>query len=171
LLHSIPIVKFDSSRVIEAVKSDLRTNIEQIKEFGEADYSRVFDAAIRSIAAGRDLRLLRDALLQMNVAGMTKQRAAEIATLLNNKATVFMNKERLEALGIKYAIWMYSGAPCYSKPKAPLPGDMCQNAAHLAADGERFEIGKGMLVDGKWTWPGREEGCRCTSRSVIRDME
>jgi hypothetical protein len=26
---------------------------------------------------------------------------------------------------------------------------------------------KGLFVDGKWTWLGAEEGCKCSSRSVL----
>jgi hypothetical protein len=35
------------------------------------------------------------------------------------------------------------------------------------ANGKLFEISTGMFLNGKWTWPGVEPGCRCISKSVI----
>lgn len=52
-------------------------------------------------------------------------------------------------------------------PKKPSAEDIRQDAAHKAADGKRYEVVKGMLMDGRLTMPGRDEGCKCISRSVI----
>jgi hypothetical protein len=75
-----------------------------------------------------------------------------------------MTKERQESLGINHAIWLYSGAPCDVNPKKPKGR---QNASHRAADGKQYEVSKGMHLNGKWTWPGYEDGCKCVSRSII----
>ena len=86
---AIPTIKFDASRVTAAVKADIRKNILLLEEIDRNHVDRVYDAALRSVSAGRDLSILFSALLQMN--GMTKRRAGEIALLLNNKATA-LNK-------------------------------------------------------------------------------
>jgi uncharacterized protein with gpF-like domain len=112
--------------------------------------------------------LLYNALIQMNINGVTKRRATEIAHLLNNKATALMNRERQESLGIKYALWLYSGAPCEISWNKPTGQENLQDAAHKAANGKQFDVSKGMFLDGKWTWPGVEPGCRCVSKPVVR---
>lgn len=167
-MFGIPTVKFDASQVTEAVKADLKKNIMLLGEIDKNNFEQVYDAALRSICAGRDLHLLYNALIQMNINGMTKRRAEDIARLLNNKATALMQRTRQTALGITQAKWLYSGAPCKINPKDPSDQDKRQDAAHSAANGEIFEISKGMFLDGKWTWPGVEPGCRCVSKTVVR---
>jgi uncharacterized protein with gpF-like domain len=159
----IPTVSFDASRVSEAVKADLRNNILLLRDVDEHHFDQVYEAALRSITAGRDLSVLYNALMRMNIAGMTKGRASDIAHLLNNNATALMTRERLDTLGIKQAVWRYSGAPCEINPKTPTG----QDAAHRAANGKSFDVSKGMFLNGKWTWPGTEPGCRCVSKSCV----
>jgi hypothetical protein len=163
----IPTVKFDSKWVTEAVKADLEKNIKKIKEFDESNFDQIYDAALRSISRGRDLATLFNAIAELNLSGMTNRRASEISLSLNNKATALINRDRLVSIGIKYAIWTYSRAPCQVNPPKPSVKDIRQDAAHRAADGKRYEVAKGMLLNGRWTMPGQEEGCKCFSRPVL----
>ncbi|MBI2714239.1 MAG: hypothetical protein HYX37_07260 [Rhizobiales bacterium] len=149
------------------MKADLRKNIMLLGEIDKNNFEQVYDAALRSISAGGDLQVLYNVLMQMNINGMTKQRAAEIARLLNNKATAIMQRTRQESLGIMQAKWLYSGAPCKINRKNPTDQENRQDAAHRAANGKPFDVSKGMFVDGKWTWPGVEPGCRCVSKSIV----
>jgi hypothetical protein len=160
---SIHTVRFDPSRVTDAIKNDVWNNVLLLDDIDRNCAHQVYVAALRSISAGRDLSILYEALMQLNDNGITKRRAAEISHLLNNRATALMNKERQESLGIKHAIWLYSGAPCEIDPKKATG----QDAAHKTANGKPFDVSKGMLLNGKWTWPGVEPGCRCASKSVI----
>jgi hypothetical protein len=162
-MSGIPTVKFDTSRVTDAVKADLRKSISLLGDVDQKHFEPIYDAAFRSISAGRDLHLLYKALLQMNIDGLTKRRAGDIARQLNNAATALMNREQQELLGVKQAQWLYSGAPCEIDLKAPTG----QDAAHRAANGKKYEVSKGMFLNGKWTWPGVEAGCKCVSKSVI----
>jgi hypothetical protein len=165
--YAIPTVKFDPKRVTEAVKTDLKKNIKKIKELDESHFDQIYEAALRSISRGRDLATLFNAIMSLNLPSMTKQRAGEISLSLNNKATALMSRNRQKSLGIEYAIWMYSGAPCQVNPKKPSAKDIRQDAAHRAADGKRYAVAKGMLLNGRLTMPGREEGCKCSSRPII----
>jgi hypothetical protein len=165
--YGIPTIKFDASRVTDTVKADLRKNILLIEEIDRGHTDQIYNAALRSISAGRDLSVLYDALIHSNINGMTKRRAADIALLLNNRATSLMDRERLESLGIKYALWLCSGAPCAINPKKTTVQESQQSAAHKAANGQKFEISKGMFLYGKWTWPGVEPGCRCVLKAVV----
>ena len=160
----IPTVKFDPSRVTQPVKDVVRSTIVALPEIDQINFEKIYEAAIRSILAGRALRLLFEAIMGLNIAGMTKARAADIARLLNNRATSHMNCGRQISLGITHAIWLYAGAPCMVNLKKPTDQDIQQDAAHRAADGKEFEIAKGMYLNGKWTWPGFEPGCKCISR-------
>lgn len=166
-VRGIPTVKFDSSRVTEAVKADVRHTILGLPEIDKNNCEQVYDAAIRSISAGRDLHFLTNAIMGLNFGEMTKRRAADIARLLNNRATSLMNREQQSSLGMTHAIWLYSGAPCMLHPKKPTDHDIQQDAAHKAADGKEFKVAKGMYLNGKWTWPGLDPGCKCVSRSKI----
>jgi hypothetical protein len=165
----MPTVKFDPSTVTKSVKADLRRNIELLDDLGKEHVPQIYEAAVRSVSAGRDLNVLFLAL--MKIEGMSKGRAAEIARSLNNKATAIINRERQASLGITHAKWMYANAPCMKDPKRPSAADVKQDSAHRLANGSRYETRKGLFVDGKWTWPGVEEGCKCTSRSIVPGLE
>jgi hypothetical protein len=101
------------------------------------------------------------------IAGLTKGLVVEITRWLHNKAWEETSHERRGSLGITHAIWMYPNAPCMINPSHPTEADIRQDSAHRAANGKRYEIAKGLLIDGKWTWPGVEFGCKCVSRSVL----
>ena len=163
--QAMPIIKFDPSTVSESVKADLRRNIQLLDDLEKEDVQPVYAAALRSVLAGGDLHVLYTTL--MKIEGMTKRRAAEIARSLNNKASAQINNDRRASLGITHALWMYANAPCMKYPKRPTNADIQQDAAHRSANGKRYEIDKGLFVDDKWTQPGVEEGCRCSSRSVM----
>ena len=156
--YTIPTVKFDSNRVTEAVKADLRSNIQKVKEFDETLLEQIYDSALQSISKGRDLGTLFNAIMELNLPDMTKRRASEISLSLNNKATALMNRDQQVSVGIKYAMWVYSQAPCQMNPKNPSSEDIRQDAAHQAADGQRYEVAKGMLLNGRWTLPGARRG-------------
>jgi hypothetical protein len=154
--HGIPTVRFDPAKVTKTVKADLRQNIKALAEVGPGDFETIYDAALRSISAGRALHILYQALLTID--GMSKRRAEEISLSLNNKATSLLQSEGQERLGIEYAYWISSGAPC---------GDAEQDAAHKSANRTPYRVNKGMFLNGRWTLPGREDGCKCISKSII----
>jgi hypothetical protein len=158
MTKGIPTVSFDATKVTETVKADLSQNLRAIQEIPSGDFEVIYDAALRSISAGRALGILCQALMTLD--GMSKRRAKEISLALNNKATALMNAEQQERLGIKYAIWCYSSAPC---------GE--QDSTHKAANGKPYLVTKGMFLNGRWTRPGREEGCKCVSRSMIAGFD
>ena len=165
----MPTVKFDASLVTKKVKADLRQNIEQLGDIPKKRVREVYDAALAMIEAGGNMPLLYNVLLELN--GMSTGRAGEITRTLLFKAMALTEQERRTRLGIIHATWMYANAPCMSNPSHPTDADRKQDAAHQAANGKRFEIGKGLLIDGVWTLPGRGVGCKCVSRSVIPGLE
>lgn len=160
---TLPTVRFDSSRVKDHVKADLWASIQEFEDLPLGSEQAVYDAALRSIMKGRAFDILSRALVAMDVH---KSRAAEITTLLHNRATAMMALDRQLALGITEGKWLYSGAPCYST-RRPSPADLRQDAAHKAANGKVFALTTGLVIDGRATHPGREPGCKCMANSVI----
>jgi uncharacterized protein with gpF-like domain len=136
----------------------LARNIKCFQDVPPECFDAIYDTALRSISAGRALSVLSNAL--MKIDGMTARRAAEISLSLNNKASVILSAHRQLALGIQRATWRHSGAPCGTA-----------NAAHQAADGKTYSIETGLLMNGKHTWPGQEDGCKCIGRAVIPGFE
>lgn len=164
-LPQMPTVKFDSSLVTKKVKSDLHRNVEQLEDVPKKQVRAIYDAALAMIEAGGNMQLLYNVLLKLD--GMSARRAGEITQILLSRARAFTEQERLLRLGITHAIWIYANAPCMVNPSQPTAVDLKQDAAHKAANGKRFEIGKGLLINGEPTLPGREAGCKCVLRSVI----
>ena len=161
---SVPTVRFDQSRVSAAVEAEVRSTLQGVPEIGAGEFASAYDAALRSVRAGRDLKVLHDALVGL---GLTKQCASEVARLVNNRATSLMDRERQGSLGITEAVWRYSGAPCTASSKMPSLEDRKRDADHLAANGKRYVVVEGMLMNGRRVWPGQEPGCKCVSKSVI----
>ena len=165
--NRIPTVKFDASRVTEDVKSEIRESIAQIEEIGAGHHNQIYDAALPSVSAGGDLHVLYEALMRIGADGVTRRKAEEIARHINNRATSLMNRKRQKSFGIEDAVWLYSGAPCMTNTHKPTAEEIRQDAADKLANGTNFKVIKGMFLDGKWTWPGNENGCRCVSKYVV----
>lgn len=97
--YRVPTVKFNAAKVTETVMVDLRQNIKSFNEVRAGDFDVIYNAALRSISAGRALHMLYQAL--MTIDGMGKSRAQDISLSLNNKATALIQAEEQERLGIK----------------------------------------------------------------------
>ena len=167
--RAIPTVKFDPASVSQSVKANLRANVESLDDVGKKHIRPVYEAALGCVLAGGDLHLLSVAL--MKIEGVPKERAAEIARSLHSKANAQIDRERQASLGITHAKWMCSNAPCMKDPGRRMVADVQQDSAHRLANGKRYEISKGLFVDGKWTWPGVEEGCKCSSRAILPGLK
>ena len=136
-----------------ALQATITENVGLIRSIPEKYFSEVEGLVMRSVARGRDLSYLTDELQRRY--GITRRRAALIARDQNNKATSVMQAARQKSLGITQGIWRHSHAG-----KEPRP-------SHVKADGKKFDIDKGMYLDGKWVMPGEEINCRCTWSPVI----
>lgn len=136
-----------------ALQATIAENVGLIRSIPEKYFTEVEGLVMRSVARGRDLSFLTDELQKRY--GITRRRAALIARDQNNKATSVMQSARQQSLGITEGIWRHSHAG-----KEPRP-------SHVKADGERFDLSKGMYLDNKWVMPGEEINCRCTWSPVI----
>jgi hypothetical protein len=159
----------DSTKVSKAVSLNLRRSIESLDGVGKENFQELHEAALRCVAAGGNLHVLSVALLK--VKGMSRNRANEIARSLHRKAKSQITREKQSALGVTHAVWMYANAPCMTDPRNPTVEDLERDASHSAANGTKYEISKGLSLNDVCTWPGIEDGCKCSSRSVIPGLE
>jgi hypothetical protein len=141
----------------DAFQATIGENVGLIRSIAAEHLADVEGIVMRSVQTGQALGSLTDQLQERYA--VTRNRAAFIARDQNSKATATVVRVRQEGLGITEAIWMHSH------------GGKHPRASHLRADGKRYAIGKGIFLDGVWTWPGREPNCRCVSRSVIPGLE
>jgi SPP1 gp7 family putative phage head morphogenesis protein len=137
----------------DIVQASIGENVSLIKSIAAQHLSEVEGIVMRSVQRGRDLGGLTEELEQR--FQITRRRAAGIAADQNAKATAVITEARQAQLGIAEGIWMHSGGG-----KKPRP-------SHVAANGKRYQIGKGMWIDGEWIRPGEKIRCRCVSRSII----
>ena len=169
--HGIPTVKFDTARVTGPVRAEVLNCVNQIEGLKPSEFDHVHEAALQCVSGGGDLHVLTVALLNASIDDMTKRKAGDIAIHLNGRARSIMDREKLLSLGIRFSEWIYSGAPCDPYLPTPTPEQVIQDATHAGANGLRYENAKGLLVNGKWTWPGWETGCKCTHRPIISGFD
>lgn len=147
-------VKFDMTREMnDVLQATIGEQVSLIKSIASQHLGEVEGMVMRSVSAGRDLGTLTEDLQKRY--GITKRRAALIARDQNNKATANMQIARQQALGITEGIWMHSR------------GGKHPRKSHVDFSGQKFDLAKGAFLDGVWTVPGREIGCRCVYRAVV----
>lgn len=139
----------------DAVQATIGENISLIRSIASEQMTDLEGAAMRSVAAGRDLGSLTKVLEER--FGMTRRRAAFIARDQNNKATATITRVRQQELGITEAIWVHSR------------GGKHPRQSHVEASTRklRYKVSEGAYIDGAWIRPGELPNCRCVSRSVI----
>ncbi|TAL90941.1 MAG: phage head morphogenesis protein [Candidimonas sp.] len=137
----------------DVMQATIGEQVGLIKSIASEHLTQVEGLVMRSVSAGRDLHSLAESLEKSY--GVTKRRAALIARDQNNKATASINRVRQEALGIDEAEWMHSRGGAHPRP------------SHVAANGKRYKVKEGMLIDGEYIRPGEKINCRCISRSII----
>lgn len=151
-------VKFQQTREMkEAYAAVVQEQVGLIKSISQEYLTEVQGLVMRSAARGRDIAYLVDELKQRYA--ITHRRAVFIARDQNNKATATMTAARQLGLGIEEGVWKHSHAGKQPRPE------------HVKANGKRFSIRKGMLIDGKYILPGEEPNCRCTWESIIPGFE
>jgi hypothetical protein len=165
--QAMPTIKLDPSVVTRSIKADLRRNVELLAGVEKKHVKQIYELALRSIVGRRDFYLFCTEMMNLHIEGMTRSKAAELGRSLANKAGAVIERERQASLGITHAIWLYANAACVRDPSHPSDAEAQRDTAHRAANGTRFEVKKGLYLDGKWTWPGVEEDCKCISKSIL----
>lgn len=147
-------VEFKVTPVVrDALNASVIENVNLIKSIPTQYFDQVNGIVMRSYTAGRDLETMTRELRALYPKA--KNRAELIARDQSNKLNATANRTRRMELGITEAIWMHSGGG-----KEPRP-------SHVAANGKKFDVTKGALIDGEYIQPGEKINCRCTSRAVL----
>jgi len=151
-------VEFQQTKEMKnAISSVVVENVALIRSIPSQQFTAIEGAVMRSVQAGRDLKTLRDELIDLGAK--SKKRAALIARDQNNKATAVMNKERCLSLGLTQAKWLHSKGGVHPRP------------SHVAATGEVYDIAQGCYIDDEYIMPGEKINCRCVSQTVIPGFE
>ncbi|EDO5296881.1 phage head morphogenesis protein [Salmonella enterica subsp. houtenae serovar 40:z4,z24:-] len=151
-------VKFTmNDELKDAMQAVINENVNLIKSIPEHYHTQVETMVMQSVSRGRDLGYLTDELVKRY--GITRRRAETIARDQNAKATSVIQSVRQRNLGITHGIWRHSHAG-----KVP-------RQSHVKADGKKFELSKGLMIDGKLTFPGHEINCRCTWSIVLPGLD
>lgn len=151
-------VTFDPTpKMRETLAASIQEQVGLIKSIPQEYLTEVQGLVMRSAMRGRDVGTLAEELKHRHA--ITHRRANLIARDQNNKATATMTRVRQTELGIKEGIWNHSHAG-----KTPRP-------SHVRANGKRFDLKKGMLIDGEHILPGEKINCRCTWQPIIPGFE
>lgn len=149
-------VQFKMTRAArDVMRASISEQVSLIKSIPQKYFTDIQGSVMRSVQSGRDLSsLTKD--LQSNY-GVSFRRASFIARDQNNKATAAMTRVRQQEIGLEEAEWMHSHGGRHPRP------------THLAMDGKRYDIRKGMYdpAVGKYIFPGEEPNCRCVPRPVL----
>lgn len=144
-----------TKKALDSYRAVVADNVGLIRNLQATYYNRIQQDVWASVRAGSDMSTLSKKL--QNSYQITTERAALIARDQNAKAKAVIENTRRKELGITVAIWQHSSAG-----KEPRP-------THVAMDGKRFDLDKGMWDsdEKEWIWPGQLINCRCTSRAII----
>lgn len=147
-------VKFRPTEAsVAAYKTIAAEQVGLIRSIPQQYLTAVQTKVFTSVMKGADMATLTAELQQ--AYGVSHRRAALIARDQNHKAKAVIENTRRQELGITQAIWQHSGAGKEPRPE------------HVAFNGKVFDLAKGAYLEGKWTLPGMEINCRCTSRAII----
>jgi SPP1 gp7 family putative phage head morphogenesis protein len=150
-------VKFKmTAQMNDVMRASMNEQVSLIKSIAQQHLQEVEGLVMRSVAQGGNLAELSQQLEHRY--GVTKRRAAFIATDQNSKATATLQRVRQTELGIEEAEWRHSHAG-----KTPRP-------SHVAMNGTAYKIKDGMpdpALGGKRIWPGTEPRCRCFSKPIL----
>lgn len=147
-------VEFKMTPVMrDAFDATLAENVGLIRSIPEQYLGKVEGAVMRSYSAGRDLATMTKDIKA--IYPVTQRRAELIARDQSNKANAVVTRARQMDLGITEAIWLHSHAGKEPRPE------------HVAANGKKYKIAEGCLIDGEYIQPGEKINCRCVSRPVL----
>ena len=139
----------------EAFEASLAENVGLIRSIPEQYLREVEGIVMRNYTQGRNLKAMAAEIRARYKIAV--HRATFIARDQSNKANSVVQRARQKELQITEAIWLHSHAGVTPRP------------THVAMDGKRYKIDKGMWDSAvkKFIFPGELINCGCLSRSVL----
>lgn len=140
----------------DVAKASISENVSLIKSIPSQYFTDVTGSVMRSITTGNGLADLVPAISKYN--GQTERRAKNLALDQTRKAYNSINKQRMQALGVKQFKWVHSGGGQHPRPD------------HVAMNGNVYSFDDLPVIDqrtGERGIPGQAINCRCTMTPVI----
>lgn len=137
----------------KVAKDAIAMNTALIRSIGNQYLEKVQLHVWEAVGAGLDAGLLAKNL--KHDFGVADRRAKNIARDQISKVNTAIEHARRQEVGIKEAIWLHSG------------GGKEPRQSHIKANGKRYDVSKGLKIDGEYLYPGQAINCRCTSRAVL----
>ena len=149
----------------DVIGAIVNENVSLIKSIPAQHFAKVEGVVMRSVAAGYDLKTLREDL--QKEFGVTRKRAKFIASDQTRKATAMLGRARQVELGVKECVWIHSHSG-----KTPRP-----NHKRFGVEQARYDPAKGIWdpdADGKgkgrYIIPGQLINCRCMARPILPSL-
>lgn len=137
----------------ENAKFLIAENVNLIKSIPEKYFNSIQSIITEAVVNDKDETWIASKLQEEY--SITRRRAKMIArdqiTKINSAFVLARQKE----LGIKEAIWRHTNRSKVPRPK------------HVAASGEKYDINKGMLIEGEYIYPGQKINCMCVSEWIL----
>ena len=145
----------------DVVRASIEENVSLIKSIPEEYFKNLTGSVMRSITTGRGLADLEPEISKY--AGQTERRAKNIALDQTRKAYNSVNKQRMQAIGVKQFEWVHSGGS--QKPRE----------SHIRISGTIFNFDNLYNEQAALNVPVSDRGipgeaifCRCTMIPVIK---
>lgn len=136
-----------------ALDAAVAENVGLIKSIPQEYLDQVQRDVLQAVQDGWPLDRLSESL--QHRYGITKRRAELIARDQCSKITGNMNAKRMSSAGFVEADWWHSAGSRYPRK------------SHMAANGRRFKISDGCLIDDEHILPGQKINCKCFMTPVI----
>lgn len=144
----------------DVISATVAENVSLIQSIPEEYFKQITGAVMRSITTGRGLADLEPEISKY--AGQTQRRAKNIALDQTRKAFNSVNKQRMQAIGIKQFEWVHSGSSQRPRDSHIKISGKVFSFENLYAEQEALNVPKsdrGM--------PSEPPFCRCTMIPVI----
>lgn len=158
---SPPALRFDPSRVTDAVVDNIASTLSELGIVPEDDWDTVFGVTVESVKRGSDLFTMSQAFQGI---GVSKRDAAHAAHLISRRTNAIMQIENWGSLEIVDAKWLWPGVDCALENPDDVRG-------HRQANGKRYRIERGLLINGRYVTPGMDDGCRCIGNAIIPGLD
>jgi hypothetical protein len=156
--RSVPTVKFDQKLITPAILDDIRSTVAHLNEIPTQFQSALYTIAVKMIRRGGDLHYFYQEVSNLRINSLDRHTIEELSLFIWVRSKSLIEIRRMISVGVTECEWLYSGAPC----------DFGLDKAHRAANHQRFNVAQGLVVNGKPTWPGRERGCKCIIKPIVK---
>lgn len=152
----VPVVRQRIGRsAANALPASIEWSTNLITKMAARDVQRLQDVIVGSLSTGKNVNSIQSLLETMS--GFDADRAKRVAIDQTNKITNTILRANDEDLGVTEGIWIH------------VPGQFSSRQSHVAMNGKKFDLKKGMYDPsvGKHIQCGELPFCRCIYRPAL----